>query len=157
MKKELLIFCTILISVCSFNANSRVISTGSKKVTVCLSQNITIIHTNRLATGIATISYSHKNRAKTQFAIDQNSKKEEKKEMVIKLSSRKIVVADKDNKVIHDYVIEKSWIDKSGPETVYNLSDKDKIECSLTDYVDIDKHHYLSFRYKKVLETYYVE
>lgn len=113
-----------------------------------------VTKTTELITGKATKNYTQKSRKQTQFALDRNSMNESAQPFIIKTSPQNVTVLDKNNKIIHNYRVVKSWIDQAGPERVYDLVDENKTECSLTDYVDINKHHYLSFRYKKVLETY---
>ena len=126
----------------------------------CISQNavaqtdFTVTKTNKLTTANAKVFYTKSDRKHSEFALDRSSRKTEDKNFIVKVSKSKIIVLDNSNHVIHDYNVSKSWVDKSGPQMVYDLIDANKTECSLTDYVDIEHHHYFSFRYKKALETY---
>lgn len=152
MNKIILFFISTLIIGCDFRGNSN--NATIKTLEANSDSGFIVTRTDKLITGKATIAYTNKNRDKSQFALDISTKKEEQKDFLIKTSDRKILITDIDNKIIREYQIEKKWIKKSGPETVYDLIDSNKVECSLTHYIDIEKHHYFSFRFENVLETY---
>lgn len=144
MKKKSILIATLFILYCCSGISKNAFAQTDFAVT----------KTNKLTTANAKVFYTKSNRKHSQFALDLSSKKDETKNFIVKVSKSKIIVLDNNNHIVHEYSVSKSWLDKSGPQTVYDLIDANKTECSLTDYVDIQHHHYFSFRYKKILETY---
>lgn len=156
MFKVLIGFVLILIVSCNSNQDPKT-DTGIKtetKPTVIQDSGFKVIKTNRIITAYANSKYTHKKRAKTQFDLDINSRHEVKEVNFIKISENKVIVCNKDNEVENQYTIEKKWIDKVGPSTVYNLIDDQNVECSLDYYEDYKRNSYLAFRYNKILQTY---
>jgi|ERR1035437_3064108 hypothetical protein len=154
MFKILLASLSVLIISCNSNNNQNSKIDTEIKPTKNGDSGFSVTKTNKLMTAPATAKYTHKNRNKTQFALDKNSRQEKDEIFLIKISDNKVIISDENNKIIHEFLIEKTWIDKAGPSTVYNLIDDNNVECSLDHYIDINKHNYFAFRYKKILETY---
>lgn len=128
--------------------------TETTKNSVNIDSGYTIIKTNKLVTANATKPYSTKSRKATQFALDKNSRQEKAENFIIKISDKKVLVCDANNKTLKDLSIIKQWTDKSGPSTVYDLKDGSGVEYSLDHYIDYQKKNFLSFRFSNSLETY---
>ncbi|MCR8560471.1 hypothetical protein KXD93_22645 [Mucilaginibacter sp. BJC16-A38] len=152
INKITLSFASMLFIGCSNNAHPN--TEAVKSLDTNSDSGYIITRTDKLITGKATIAYTHTNRKESQFALDINSRAEQQKDFLIKTSDKKVIISDIDNKIIREYQIDKQWVNKSGPETVYDLRDGNNIDCSLTHYIDIEKHHHFSFRFENVLETY---
>lgn len=158
MKKIIIIGLSFL-TLISCNQNKS--KNGIEKENACDSvlvedSGFVVIETNKFLTAKATKLYSTKNRKSTQFAIDEKSIIETPKRHIIKISEKEVIICDKNNIKLSIFSIQKKWIDKTGPSTVYDLIDQNKIEYSL-DHFTYENDHYIRFRFKDSLKTYMKE
>jgi|UniRef100_UPI00404A9A72 hypothetical protein len=153
------VYATILLTIIIFGCNQadKTTDTNNKNLAEVTSNadiGYNVIKTNQLITANATKSYSTKNRKTTQFALDKNSRQEKSENFVIKISDKKILICDEKNNVLKELAVTKKWTDKSGPSTVYDLTDNKGIDYSLDHYIDYQKKNFLGFRFSKSLATY---
>ena len=151
-----ILFLTLTIYGCNQpdNKTADVKKPETTKTSINMDSGYTVIATNKLITANATKPYSTKNRKATQFALDKKSRQEKAENFVIKISDKKVLICDADNKILKDLSILKQWSDKSGPSTVYDLKDGNGVEYSLDHYIDYQKKNFLGFRFSNSLETY---
>ncbi len=152
---SLVFIALIFILSCTQSVNTAKVSMQKDTIkTTANDSGFEIIKTTKLITGNATKEYSTKERKLTQFALDQQSRKETEAIYIIKISDSKVLICDSMEHVLKSLSVVKKWTDKSGPSTVYDLTDGNRIQYSLDYYIDYQKKDFLAFRFSKTLQTY---
>ena len=144
----LLVFTfTVILNSC----NNNKVQTENNKV----DKNYEIVKTTKYTSGLSQRDFKKNDREGTQFNIDKKTLVETTKSYTIKISDKEVLIYDELDSLKHKYLVQKRWIDKSGPSDVFDLTDG-SIEGSLEHYISksTDGKHYLNFRFKKVLENY---
>ena len=151
--------CFVILIGCKSNNTQPLTESSSLKNTVHENNDsdFSTLKTNKLIIAHATAPYTHKTRSKSQFAIDIGSKVEFKENYTIKASKKKVLILNDSDKVIHDFLIQKTWVDKPMHEKLFNLIDNNNVECLFTSFLNSQGKRFLSFRYSRIVETYYTE
>lgn len=151
MNKFLITLLNFTFTIILYSCNNNKVQTENNIV----DKNYEIVKTTSYTNGLSQRDFKKEDREGTQFNIDKKTIVETTKSYTIKISDKEVLIYDELDSLKHKYLIQKRWIDKSGPSDVFDLTDG-SIEGSLEHYISksTDGKHYLSFRFKKVLENY---
>ena len=115
--------------------------------------NFTTYETTRYLTSSSKKSYSTKSLKSTLDGSDKNSSTENQRNFIIKISEKKIVILE-DKKLLFELFVNRKWVEKIGPDTCYDLKDKEGIDYYFSHYSGLINGNEFILRYQFIKNGY---